>query len=263
MKNSKNNTILEQRFSQLEERFPKVKKAMKSPTLARAFLLILSGHNWTEDLAKVFQPLKNKKVTRNPKIIAIHIRTLREARIIRRAKKKGRVQYYEPDWQGIADVFLLMDIQGVELLGDIMRDDRDLDSLYDFVIEKILKKYFDLMVKALRKEGDIACPMKSVRSASGRGIKFLIPDPVQFYPFENTLEELLKNLSIALSNMSLYFPKLEEKLKGKRFESSKDRTPLNLLVYHLVEQQRDAEINLRFTPEGIVLSELYSEFMKR
>lgn len=82
--------------NEYENRRNLVESIINSKHMTRIFFLILDGIDYTEKIAEVCKT--------TPKSMTINLRKLREARIIKRKEREGRIQRYEPDWEGILDI---------------------------------------------------------------------------------------------------------------------------------------------------------------
>jgi len=84
-----------------------VEDAIHSNALNRVlFLLIDSKPNerYNDALAKRYYDTSDSTKLANPKVIAIYLRKLRDAQIIKRVEKQGKFQLYDVDWNGLFDI---------------------------------------------------------------------------------------------------------------------------------------------------------------
>jgi len=85
-----------------------VEKAINSTVLCRILFLLIDGKNYNKELAKAYYETSNKPP--NPKVLAIYLRTLRDAKLIKRTIKTGKKQIYEVNWKGILDILKFRNI---------------------------------------------------------------------------------------------------------------------------------------------------------
>lgn len=139
------------RFANIRKRANYIRAAIEKPAIARVFFLILDGKNYTKEIAQAYYSSgKNKKMKSsqagNPKVIAIYLSTLKEAGLIKKKEKEGKIQRYEIDWNGLFDVISLGNksefAEAYWNVGYGNMNYTEVEKINEFFIENFVRPYF-------------------------------------------------------------------------------------------------------------------------
>ncbi len=147
---------MNQRLEIMQKKAKHIREATEKPSVARVFFLILDKIDYTKAIAEAYYCSGNNKKMKslpNPKVIAIYLSTLKQARLIKKKEKEGKIQRYEIDWNGFFDLISLGNGEFSEAYWNAGYGNfnlKDFKKINKFFINNFVKPYFEKRKEELK-----------------------------------------------------------------------------------------------------------------
>jgi hypothetical protein len=146
------------KLKNLQNKSNHIREATEKASIARVFFLILDGVDYTKSIAEAYYSSgSNKKMNKklpNSKVIAIYLSTLKEAGLIKKKEKDGRIQRYEIDWLGLFDLISLGNAgefsEAYHYSFETLIDFPKINQTNQYFIDNFVKPYFEKRKEELK-----------------------------------------------------------------------------------------------------------------